>query len=134
MAIFKTVLTSMALIALAAQTTSATPLDSTKAKTLKARDGCFSGGESYVDAGFPNTNWIAGACSKVTGKAIDPSSTKSICIPSEDGADARINFSVENTSSSESTLAQDAYLINFSELPPPFFFLEQTTNSSRLCY
>jgi hypothetical protein len=53
MAFFKNTLVSVALIAFAAGSVSASPVDTAKSGVLLPRNGCYSGGESFVDAGFP---------------------------------------------------------------------------------
>jgi len=107
MAIFKNVLMSIALVTLAAGSASASPVNDRTAapkNALLPRDGCFSGGESYDDAGFPDTftTWVTNSC-EILAQTYSPSETNSLCVTGQIAAN-RVNIDIENTSDSDASL------------------------------
>jgi len=115
MAFFKNILVSIAVVTVAAGTVSATPVDASKPRTLLPRNGCYSGGESYVSAGFATDSWIVGACAAME-VSYSPSQTVSSCVTGSNPSD-RVNLSVENTSGDSASLTQATYVA-------PFLFLK----------
>jgi hypothetical protein len=108
---FKNILVSVAVVAFATSSAYASPLDTTKSGVLLPRNGCYSGGESFTDAGFPagDTTWITNAC-LLLAQTYSPSSTKSQCVTGTNTAD-RVNIDVENNSDNDAALTSAEYVI-----------------------